>query len=90
MKIVVNKSFGGFSLSEKVMDTLGLDSPYGIVDRDDPQLIELVETLGDEANGRYSRLRVVNIPDDVTDWEITEYDGAEGVIYVLDGKIGHA
>lgn len=90
MKIVVNKCFGGFSVSEKVRDALGLNSVYGEVDRTDPKLIELVETLGDEASGRAARLRIVNIPDDSTDWEIDEYDGAEGVLFVVNGKIGHA
>ena len=90
MKIVVNKCFGGFSVSEKVRDALGLNSVYGEIDRTDPKLIELVETLGDEANGRAARLRIVNIPDDSTDWEIDEYDGAERVLFVVNGKIGHA
>lgn len=90
MKIVVNKCFGGFSVSEKVRDALGLNLVYGEVDRTDPKLIELVEALGDEANGRSARLRIVNIPDDSTDWEIDEYDGAERVLFVVNGKIGRA
>ena len=80
MKIVVNKCFGGFSISEKVRDALGLDSVYDEVDRTDPN----------EASGRAARLRIVNIPDNSTDWEIDEYDGAEGVLFVVNGKIGHA
>ena len=90
MKIVVNKCFGGFSVSEKVKEALGLCSVYDEVERDDPKLIHLVETLGDDANGRSARLRIVEIPDEATDWEIDEYDGAEKIIYVLDGLIWHA
>jgi hypothetical protein len=30
--------------------------------------------MGDEANGRFSELKVVDIPDDV-EWQIDEYDG---------------
>lgn len=48
------------------------------IPRNDPCLVEVVETLGDAANGRYASLKVVEIPDDV-DWEIAEYDGSEWV-----------
>ena len=90
MKIVINKCFGGFGLSEKAKEILGIDNFFDEyqIDRNDPKLIEVVETLGDEANGRYARLRVVNIPDDATDWELDEYDGAEKVLFVVNGKIG--
>ena len=92
MKIVINKCFGGFGLSEKAREILGIDNSFDEyqIDRNDPKLIEVVETLGDEANGNYARLRVVNIPDDSTDWEIDEYDGAEKVLFVVNGKIGRA
>lgn len=91
MKIVVNKCYGGFAVSQKVCDALGMECVYDTqIERTDPRLVELVETLGDEASGRYARLCVVNIPDDVTDWELEDYDGAESIIYVLNGKIGRA
>ena len=92
MKIVINKCFGGFGLSEKAKEILSIDNSFDEyqIDRNDPKLIEVVETLGDEANGNYARLRVVNIPDDSTDWEIDEYDGAEKVLFVVNGKIGRA
>ena len=47
-------------------------------DRTDPDLISVVEELGDEANGTYSKLKVVEIPSDVK-WHISEYDGDEWV-----------
>jgi hypothetical protein len=46
--------------------------------RSDPRLVELVETLGDKASGKYAELKVVEIPDGV-EWEIEEYDGTEWV-----------
>ena len=46
--------------------------------RDDPLLVQVVEELGDAANGQYARLRVVEIPADV-EWTIEEYDGYEHI-----------
>ena len=46
--------------------------------RDDPHLIQVVEELGDRANDRFARLKIVEIPDDV-DWVVEEYDGLEWV-----------
>lgn len=48
------------------------------IERNDPVLVEVVEQLGDLANGHYSKLKVVEIPDDVK-WTIEEYDGNEWV-----------
>lgn len=48
------------------------------IDRSDPDLVSVVETLGDRANGKYAKLKVVGIPDGV-EWEIEEYDGVEWV-----------
>lgn len=50
----------------------------GKIERNDPLLVQVVETLGREANGFAAELKVVEIPDDVV-WEITEYDGIETV-----------
>lgn len=49
-----------------------------IIPRNDPILIQVVEELGDKANRFSSKLKVVEIPDDV-EWEIKEYDGAEWI-----------
>ena len=88
MKFVVNKCFGGFGLSKKAQEMLGVNSPYANdFDRDDPKLIEVVEKLGEEANGDYAELAVVEIPSEATDYEFNEYDGFESFIYVLNGKI---
>ena len=46
--------------------------------RDDPDLVAVVEKLGEEAFGNYASLKVVEIPDDVK-WFIDEYDGAEHI-----------
>ena len=46
--------------------------------RNDSALVQVVEELGESANGQYSKLKVIDIPDDV-EWEIDEYDGSEWV-----------
>lgn len=78
MKVVINRCYGGFSLSEKAMKFLGVDSSWPDIARNDLKLVECVEKLGEEANGMYAELKVVEIPDDVN-WEIGEYDGLEWV-----------
>lgn len=50
----------------------------GDIERNDSALIQVVEELGAEANGNYSSLKIVEIPDDVK-WHIAEYDGNEHV-----------
>jgi hypothetical protein len=131
MKVVINRCYGGFSLSyaavmayakrkgiklysytsargtdghlnfEKYVpydgksdaflvyySTVGLDKKGGLPDgshfadrdikRDDPDLVAVVEKLGDKADGKCAKLAIVTIPDGV-EWEVTEYDGMERV-----------
>ena len=86
MKLVVNKCYGGFGLSDWAMEQLGINVYYDI-DRTDSRLVELVENFPKKVDNFYSNLIVISIPDMSTDWEIDEYDGLETVIYVIDGKI---
>lgn len=132
MKVVVNRCYGGFGLSDKavemVMERKGLNCfryrqtkyryrdgvkeytrceafsgsdilihyltvdlgektnklpneiywYYGNLERDDIDLVAVVEELGGEANGKFSELEVVEIPDSVK-WEIDNYDGIETI-----------
>ena len=48
------------------------------IERNDPLLVQVVEELGEIADGDYAELHVVEIPDDV-EWEINEYDGMEHI-----------
>ena len=48
------------------------------IERNDPDLVAVVEELGSVADGRCASLRVVEIPDGV-EWEIDEYDGIEHI-----------
>jgi hypothetical protein len=84
MKIVINKCYGGFGLSKEAEELYvqkkNISGPLRIeILRNDSVLVEVVETLGDKASGKYSELKVVEIPDDVTDWRIEEYDGWEHI-----------
>lgn len=93
MKIVINRCYGGFSVSQEcaermaaagsaaAIEELGQKHYSGFlrdVRRDDPLLVEAVEALGEAADGSMASLTVVEIPDDVK-WQIEEYDGMEWV-----------
>lgn len=89
IKIVVNRCFGGFSLSQEAKVWISKNFPDTIVDsfdtygcgmkRDSAALVQCVEALGKNASGRCASLQVVEIPDDV-DWDIEEYDGSETIV----------
>ena|ERR1700688_3576278 len=51
---------------------------YDRQDRTNPQLIQVIEELGDKANGGCAKLRIIEIPDGV-EYEIDEYDGNEHI-----------
>lgn len=108
MKVVINRCFGGFGLSDEAVEryaelkginivkdekdsfgggTWHIDgiqdddhyfSSYSIKDRSDPILIQVVEEMGESADGWCSELSIVEIPDDV-EWHIHEYDGLEHI-----------
>lgn len=49
------------------------------IERNDPDLVAVVESLGEKkASGYCAYLKVVDIPDEV-EWQIEEYDGLEWV-----------
>jgi hypothetical protein len=48
------------------------------IERNDPELIRVVEQLKSKANGNLAELSIVKIPDGV-EWEIDDYDGRESV-----------
>jgi hypothetical protein len=85
-KIVINVCHGGFGISDEAMQLykilVGIPPAAEFydweLDRDSPQLVQIVEQLGERTNTRYSHLKVVEIPQDV-EWHIHEYDGWEHV-----------
>lgn len=84
MKVVINSCHGGFGLSaegkELYLKLTGteFDEYAPECNRAEPELVQVVETLGEGADDRYAQLKVVEIPDNV-DWDIQEYDGLEWV-----------
>ena len=85
-RIVINKCYGGFGLSREAINLYkaksGMcknDEVYAHdIERDDPILIEIIEELGEKAEGVCARLKIVEIPDNVN-WTIEEYDGKEWI-----------
>jgi hypothetical protein len=85
MKIVINRQFGGFGLSDEAAELYcqlkgtsrdGFNADF--ISRSDPILVQVVEQLGKKANTSYSTLKIVEIPDGIN-WHIEEYDGMESV-----------
>lgn len=111
-KVVINRCFGGFGLSDEAFERLlnakgvsfvkvarenselfGPDyyeaghineeshyiSQYRYTtQRDDADLVRIVEELGEKSWGRFAELKIVDVPDEV-EWHISEYDGLEEV-----------
>lgn len=88
-KIVINGCHGQFRLSDLAISKycVGknlthqqlLDLSFGIIERNDPLLVSIVEELGEKVNVKpHSELKVVEIPNDVK-WTIEEYNGKEWV-----------
>lgn len=86
-KIVINQCFGGFGIKEEFLPRIGYDCAFD-VPRDDPGLVRLLEIYGSEAvSDSLARLAIVEIPDEATDYRITDYDGIESILAVVNGKI---
>ena len=115
MKIVINRCWGGFGISDSAIEALlnrkGIawektPSKYhlgnaeywakgfsGVPEyqldtyewwlltekRSDPDLVAVVEQLGEKADGFSAELKIVDIPDGIS-WEIQDYDGMERVV----------
>ena len=82
-KIVLNNCFGGFELSRKAYEFLGLPwDGFGHghnISREDPRLVKCVETLGKEANGECAELVIAEYDDYNYACQIDDYDGLESL-----------
>ena len=80
-KIVINKCYGGFGLSQEALglynELSGKNEDYDWdIQRNDPYLVQVVETLGKKANGFCAELLVVELLPG-TLYRICDYDGNE-------------
>tara|TARA_Y100000590_G_scaffold444979_1_gene576464 strand:+ start:302 stop:721 length:420 start_codon:yes stop_codon:yes gene_type:complete len=81
MKIVLNKCFGGFRLSDKCEEMLEKKTGkmYFELERHNEHLVSIVEMYGKNASDNLvSQLEIVEIPDGCK-YNIDEYDGMESV-----------
>lgn len=67
--------------TRKITDKYGERVSFyaGDLKRDDPVLIQVIEELGDKADGRFAELRLIEV-EAGTLYRIDEYDGREDVI----------
>lgn len=83
MKIAINCNAGEFCLSKKAYEYMGIpwdnEGWYENGERTDPKLIDCIENLGEQANGWFARLKVIEIPDNI-DYRIINFDGFETVV----------
>ena len=86
MKLVINACYGGFH-TPKGFKALYPDTDAWDIDRADPRLVEYCENHPDELKFGFTKLKVMELPDGTTDHYINDYDGAEEIIYVLNGKL---
>ena len=86
MKVVINRKYGGFEVSPEQLliyrKLAGIPkhrvlSGYDI-ERNDPFLVEAVEQTVEKEGTAFSKLKVVEIPDDI-EWDIQDYDGCEWI-----------
>jgi hypothetical protein len=85
MKIVINRDYGGFGLSNKATEMLAEKKGVEVeeldiydIPRNDADLVSVVEELGLAAEDEFSKLAIVSIPDGVK-FMIDEYDGMESI-----------
>jgi len=90
MQVVINtKQFGSFSISSKAIEFIqkkikNKEGKKSIGcyafdnDRSNPLLVEAVFKLKDKANGLYSELKIVEIPNDI-EWNIFAVNGEETI-----------
>lgn len=79
MKLVINAVYGGFGINKK-WETANC--------KEDCRECAIEE--GENVDDNFSKLAVVEFPNEATDYELLEYDGIESLLYVLDGKIRYA
>ena len=88
MKFIINACYGGFGINSK-WEAENCEKYCNGDCRKCAKLIRAIEERENVDDG-FSKLTVVEFPDEATDYELLEYDGIESLLYVLDGKIRYA
>lgn len=87
MQVVINTSYSNFAISRDAIlliqkkiknpkDKSQINAYAFDNDRSHPLLVEAVQKLGAKANGLYTTLKIVEIPDDV-EWRVDAINGKE-------------
>lgn len=94
MKLLLNKCFGSFSLNpnntqllEKLNHICPINSLEFRANKDVINILEDYMKKGYNINSEHSKITIVDIPDNITDFTIQDYDGWEICIFVIDGKL---
>lgn len=87
-KVVINNCYGGFGLSDKALELIAQRkntteriNHWGL-QRDDADLIAVIEELGTAAEGNCSELKIEEFDKGVC-YTISEYDGSESIEYYI-------
>ena len=87
-KVVINNCYGGFGLSNKALELIAQRkntteriNHWGL-QRDDADLIAVIEELGTAAEGNCSELKIEEFDEGVK-YTISEYDGSESIEYYI-------
>jgi hypothetical protein len=87
MKVIVSDGLFHFSREAKTLyeklSGMEMASIWDGYFRDDPVMVNVVEELGMDANGPWSHLGLINVPDGYC-WHIEEIEGTEYVVLEYD------
>ena len=94
-KVVYNNRYGGFGMAKNGLEeynrrTLQNITYADVIDRSDPILIEIVETMGKDVNDKNSRLAIKEFPMKYKSFlKWSDYDGNESVVIDYDKYLIH-
>ena len=90
MKILINDCYGGYSFKEEFREKFGMGY-YSQETDGNRRRLDVIKAVENDKTGSFNDTNadivVAEIPDEATDYLITDYDGMETLYYVVDGKI---